>query len=63
MQGLGSGLLPVNGNSPLIPTLFLSLLFLFTSAALFPHVDLLLGWSQQREVPIQPQLEKACMQQ
>ena len=47
MQGLGSGLLPANGNSPLIPTLFLSLLFLYSSATLLPQVGSLLGWSQQ----------------
>ena len=47
MQGLGSGLLHANGNSPLIPTLFLSLLFLYSSAALLPQVGSLLGWSQQ----------------
>ena len=67
MQGLRSGLLPVNGISPLllllllllllrrfsrvllcaalIPTLFLSLLFLYSSAAPLPRVGSLLGWS------------------
>ena len=45
-QGLGSGLLPENGISPLIPTLFLSLLFLYSAAPL-PQVGSLLGWSQQ----------------
>ena len=38
MQGLGSGLLPANGISPLIPTLFLSLLFLYSPAALLPQI-------------------------
>ena len=46
-QGLGSGLLLANGISPLIPTLFLSLLFLYSSVALLPQVGLLLGSSQQ----------------
>ena len=46
MQGLGSGLLPANGFSPLIPTLFLSLVFLYSSAAPLPQVSSLLSWSQ-----------------
>ena len=46
MQGLGSGLLPANGISPLIPTLFLSLLFLYSSAPPLPRVGSLLGWSR-----------------
>ena len=47
MQGLGSGLLPVSGISPLIPTLFLSLIFPCSSVAPLPQVSSLLGWSQQ----------------
>ena len=47
MQGLGSGLLPENSISPLIPTLFLSLIFLYSSAAPLPQVSSLLSWSQQ----------------
>ena len=47
MLGLGSGLLLVNGVSPLIPTLFLRLRFPFSSAAPLPQVGSLLGWSQQ----------------
>ena len=47
MQGSGSWLLPVNGISPLIPTLFLSLIFLYSSVAPLTPVGLLLGWSQQ----------------
>ena len=46
MQVLGSGLLPASGISPLIATLFLSLIFPYSSAALLPQVGLLLGWSQ-----------------
>ena len=46
MLGLGSGLLLVNGVSPLIPTLFLSLIFPYSSAALLPQVGLLLGLSR-----------------
>ena len=38
MRGLGSGLLPVNGISPQTPTLFLSLLFPYSSVALLPQV-------------------------
>ena len=45
MQGLGSGLLPMNGISPLILTLFLSLIFPYSSAVLLPQVVLLLSWS------------------
>ena len=52
MQGLGSGLLPVNSISPLIPTLFLSLSFVNSSAAPLPRVGSLLGWSR-RLVPYQ----------
>ena len=44
IQGLGSGLLPVNGISPLIPTLFLSLIFPYSSAVLLPQVGSLLSW-------------------
>ena len=47
MQGLGSGLLPANGISPLILSIFLSLLFLYSSAAPLPQIGSLLGWSQQ----------------
>ena len=47
MQGLVSGLLPANGISPLIPILFLSLVFLYSFAAPLPQVSSLLGWSQQ----------------
>ena len=47
MQVLGSGILPVSGISPLIPTLFLSLIFLYSSVAPLTPVGLLLGWSQQ----------------
>ena len=46
MHGLGHGLLPANGISLLIPTLFLSLLFLYSSVALLPQIGLLLGWSR-----------------
>ena len=46
-EGLRSGLLPASVISPLIPTLFLSLIFLYSSVALLPQVGLLLGWSQQ----------------
>ena len=49
LQGLGSGLLPVNGISPLIPTLFLSLLFLSSSVVLIPQVSSLLDWSRYQE--------------
>ena len=42
MQGLGSGLLPENGISCLIPTLFLSLFPYY----LLLQVGSLLGWSQ-----------------
>ena len=45
MLGVGSGLLPANGISPLTPTLLLSLLFPYSSAALLLQVGLLLGWS------------------
>ena len=45
MLGLGSGLLPANGTSPLTPTLFLSLLFPYSSVAPLPQVGSLLGWS------------------
>ena len=48
MLGLGSGLLPVNGISPMIPTLFLSLIFLYSFAAPLPQVGSLLGWSQHK---------------
>ena len=44
-QGRGSGPLPVDGISPLISTLFLSLLSLYSSVALLPRVGSLLGWS------------------
>ena len=37
----------MSGISPLIPILFLSLIFLYSSVALLPQVGLLLGWSQQ----------------
>ena len=47
MQGLECKLLPVNGISSLIPTLFLSLIFPYSSAALLPQVSSLFGWSQQ----------------
>ena len=47
MRGLGSGLLPENGISPLIPTSFLSLLFPYSSAAPLPRVCSLLSWSRQ----------------
>ena len=47
MQGLGSGLLPGNGISPLIPLLFLSLIFPYSSVAPLLQVGSLLGWSQQ----------------
>ena len=46
MQGLGSGLLPASGISLLIPTLLLSLIFLYSSEAPLPQVGFLLGWSQ-----------------
>ena len=46
LYGSGSWLLPANGISPLILTLFLSLTFLYSSAAPLPHVSFLLGWSQ-----------------
>ena len=36
MQGLGPGLLPASGISHLVPTLFLSLVFPLSSAALLP---------------------------
>ena len=52
MQGLGSGLLHANGISPLILTLFLSLIFLYSSAALLPQVGSLLG-SSRHTVPKQ----------
>ena len=42
MQGLGSGLLNVNGISSLILTLFLSLIFPYSSAVLLPQVGSLL---------------------
>ena len=45
MLGLGSGLLPADGTSPLTPTLFLSLLFRYSSVAPLPQVGSLLGWS------------------
>ena len=45
MQGLGSGLLPTKGISPLNPTLFLSLIFLYSSAAPLPQVGSLFGLS------------------
>ena len=45
MQGFRSGLLPENGISCLIPTLFLSLLFPYSSAAPLPQDSSLLGWS------------------
>ena len=47
MQGLGSWLFPVNGIRPLILTLFLSLIFPYSSAAPLPQIGSLLGWSQQ----------------
>ena len=46
MLGLGSGLLPANGTSPLTPTLFLSLLFPYSSVAPLPQVGSLLSWSR-----------------
>ena len=46
LHGSGSWLLPANGIRPLILTLFLSLTFLYSSAAPLPHVSFLLGWSQ-----------------
>ena len=46
MLGVGSGLLPANGISPLTPTLFLSLLFPYSSVALLPQVSSWLGWSR-----------------
>ena len=46
MQGLRSGLLPASGISPLIPTLFLSLIFPYSSAATLSQVGSLLRWSQ-----------------
>ena len=53
MLGLGSELLPVNGISPMIPSFFLSLIFLYSSAAQLPQVSSLLGWSQhQTFIPI-----------
>ena len=51
MLGLGSGLLLANGISPLIPTLFLSLIFPYSSVAPFPQVGSLLGWSQHTTSP------------
>ena len=42
MQGLGSGFLPANDISPLIPTLFLRFIFPYSSAAPLPQVGLLL---------------------
>ena len=50
MQGSGSWLLPANGISPLIPTLFLSLIFLYSSVAPLTPVGLLLGWSQHVQI-------------
>ena len=47
MQGLGSGLLPASGISLLIPTLFLSLIFPYSSVAPLLQVGSLLGWFQQ----------------
>ena len=41
MLGLGSGLLPVNCISPLIPTLYLSLTFPYSSVAPLAQVGLL----------------------
>ena len=43
MLGLGSGLLLANGISPLIPTLFLSLIFLYSSAVPLAQVGSLFG--------------------
>ena len=42
MLGLGSGLSPVNCISPLIPTLYLSLTFPYSSVAPLAQVSLLL---------------------
>ena len=50
MQGSGSWLFPANGISPLIPTLFLSLIFLYSSVAPLTPVGLLLGWSQHVQI-------------
>ena len=50
MQGLGSGLLPMNGISPLILTLFLSLIFPYSSAVLLPQVGSLLSWSRHLSI-------------
>ena len=47
MEGLRSGLLPASRISPLILTLFLSLILPYSSAAPLPQVGSLLGWSQQ----------------
>ena len=48
MQELGLGLLPVNSISSLIPTLFLSLLFPYSSVApMNQQCGSLLGWSWQ----------------
>ena len=41
--------LPASGVSPLVPTLFLSLLFLYSSVALLPQVGSLLDWSRHQE--------------
>ena len=50
MQGLGSGLLPMNGISPLILALFLSLIFPYSSAVLLPQVGSLLSWSRHLSI-------------
>ena len=47
MEGLRSGLLPASRISPLILTLFLSLILPYSSAAPLPQIGSLLGWSQQ----------------
>ena len=45
MLGLGFGLLPVNCISPLIPTLFPSLIFPYSPAAPLRQTGSLFGWS------------------
>ena len=50
-QGLRSEPLPASSISSLIPTLFLSLIFPYSSVAPVPQVGSLLGWSQHTTSP------------